>query len=100
MTVLRTIGWALVLLAIAAAGHEGFSWLLSGTYKAFTLGEMWASIDRGSLNLVQVGIQRYVAPWLWEEVVLRLLLAPAWLELIVPGAALAYCARRRRHVLS
>ena len=93
MTFGRIIGWLLVVLAIAAAGHEGFSWLQTGAYRPFALGEMWATIDRGSLNLLQAGIQRNVSPWLWEAVILRILLAPAWLVLLVPGAALAYFLR-------
>ena len=93
MAVVRIIGWVLVVIAIGALGHEAFSWLLSGAYRSFAFGQMWAAIDRGSLNLIQAGIQRHVAPWLWEEVVLRILLAPAWLVLAVPGAALAWLFR-------
>ena len=57
----------------------------------------WASCGRRSiapaLSLFQAAIQRHVSPWLWEAVILRILLAPAWLVLIVPGAALAYFFR-------
>ncbi len=88
MTIGRIIGWVLVALAIGAAGHEGFSWLQSGAWRTFAFGEMWTAIDRGSLNLVQAGIQRHVSPWLWEAVALRILLAPSWLVLGIPGAAL------------
>ena len=94
MTIGRIIGWFLVAAAVGAAGYEGFSWLQSGAYRGFTFGETWAAIDRGSLNLLQAGIQRYVAPWLWEDVVLPVLLAPLWLVLAVPGAALAWLFRR------
>ena len=94
MIVARIIGWVLVVIAIGAVGHEGFSWLESGSYRTFAFGEMWAGINRGSLNLIQAGIQRQVSPLLWEQVVLRSLLAPAWLVLAVPGAALAFSFRR------
>ena len=93
MAIGRIIGWVLVVLAVAAAGHEGFGWLQSGSYRMFALGELWAAIDRASLSLFQAAIQRHVSPWLWEAVILRILLAPAWLVLIVPGAALAYFFR-------
>ncbi len=95
MTIGRIIGWVLVVIAVGAAGHEGFSWLQSGGYRSFAFGELWAAIDRGSLNLIQAVIQRYVAPWLWEQVVLPLLLAPAWLVLAVPGAVLVWLFRGR-----
>ena len=94
MIIVRIIGWALVVIAIGAVGHEGFSWLQSGSYRTFAFGEMWAAIDRASLNLIQAGIQRHVSPLLWEQVVLRILLAPAWLVLAAPGAALVFSFRR------
>ena len=94
MTIGRVIGWSLIAAAVVAAGYEGVLWLQSGSHRSFAFGAMWAMVDRISLNLVQAGIQRHVAPWLWEDVVLPVLLAPAWLVLAVPGAALAWLCRR------
>jgi hypothetical protein len=75
--------------------------LLVGEYRIMALGEVWYRIDRASLNLVQAVVQRYVAPWLWEDVAQPLLLLPGWVVLGVPGLfLLLVCGfgrvRRRR----
>ena len=93
MPIWRVLGSALVVVAIGAAGHEIFLWLQSGAYRTFAFGEMWAAIHLGSLNLFQVLIQRHISPWLWAEVVLPVLLAPAWLVLILPGGVLCFGPR-------
>ena len=50
-------------------------------------------VDRFSLNLSQAVVERYVASWLWQDVVAPLLLMPAWAVPAVAGAALLAAAR-------
>ena len=91
----RVIGWALVWAALAALGWDLAIWARSGSYAALLPGQLWASIDRPGLNLVQAVIQRYVLPELWDWVLLPILLAPLWLVLALPGLVLAILCRRR-----
>ena len=85
MIVGRVLGWLLIGLAVATAGHEVIASLDTGAYDMLAFGELWAKIDIGSLNLIQAVVQRYVWVWLWDGVILNLLLLPAWAVLSVPG---------------
>jgi hypothetical protein len=77
----RTLAWILLLLALLAAGHDGLSYLKTGSYAPTELGALWYAVDRGSLNLVQAVIERYIHPVLWQDVIFPLLVGPAWLVL-------------------
>ena len=48
------------------------------------LAQALLAIDHQTLDVVQSGVQRIFAPWMWTELVLPVLLRPAWL----PPAAL------------
>lgn len=75
---MRLIG--LVLLALAA-----------GLYLMFgsdPLGAVLFRLDSGLLSLVQAGVQRYLLPMLWDNVLLPVLEAPAWGVPLVLGAVL------------
>jgi hypothetical protein len=102
--VLRALGGALLLLALLVLGHDLYRILGEGAQGLSALGELWYGISPGSLNLSQAVIQRYVAPELWDEGVLPLLLWPAAAVIGVPGLLLLALGslgrrpqRRRRH---
>ncbi len=95
MVVGRVLGWLLIVLAVAAAGHEGIASLDAGAYDKLAFGELWAKIDIASLNLVQAVIQRYIVPELWDGVIQPILLFPAWAVLSVPGILLVLGFRVR-----
>ncbi len=63
-------------------------------------GELWSRIDANSLGLVQVVLERYLWPPLWDPVLFSVLLLPAIVIPAVPGLALlVLChtrARRKR----
>lgn len=92
----RVFGWALLLCAAVALIADAVLWLQTGAWQPETLGGVWARYDIAGLNLVQAGVQRHVAPWLWDDALLPALIAPAWLALGLPGAVLAALFRRRR----
>lgn len=93
----RRVGLALIALALAALGYEIWAALQAGAYRTIAAGELWFTLDRGSLNLSQAVIQRYVHPWLWEPAIVTLLQWPAWALLGAPGAVLVLlCSLRRR----
>ncbi len=97
----RIIGVLFILAALAAAGVELVQWIASGTYQPVTLGGLWYMVHRASLGAAQAGIQRYVAPWIWDPVIAWVLLQPTWVIMAPPGALLAWLGwsrkkRRRR----
>jgi len=91
----RIIGWLLILLAIAAAGHEIIGAVEAQSYRFKAFGELLYMIDRASLNMFQAAIQRHVWPFLWDGVITPVLLWPAWLVLAIPGILIAWLCRRR-----
>jgi len=95
MRICRIIGWILILLAIAAAGHEIFAAVEAKSYRFKAFGELWYMIDRASLNIFQAAIQRHVWPFLWDGVIAHILLLWAWLVLAVPGILVTWLCRRR-----
>ena len=48
------------------------------------------------VRLVQVGLERYVHPYLFDPILLNILLWPAWLVAGVPAILILLLARRRR----
>jgi hypothetical protein len=75
---MRLIG--LALLALAAG--------LYFTFGSDPLGALLFRLDSGLLSLVQAGVQRYLLPMLWDDVLLPVLEAPAWAVPLVLGAVL------------
>ncbi len=99
MLLLRLIGVWLMLLAVVALVYDGTAMLANnGTIVFTSLGEHWFALHPASLNSAQAGIERHVAPFLWDPVVTTLLLLPAW---VVAGGlgALVYMTGYRRKKL-
>ena len=95
MIVGRILGWLLVAAALATAGWEVWRYFDTGAYVIVAAGELWYALGRGSLNLTQSVIQRYLHPALWDPVIVTVLLAPAWAILGAAGIALHYLFRKR-----
>ena len=94
----RIIAWIFVLAALLIGSYEIMELLKTGTWRLTALGEVWFKLHTASLNGAQAGIQRYVAPWLWEPVITTILLWPGWLVFGVPGVlGLSLCRRRKRY---
>lgn len=96
MIIGRIIGAALLLAALAAFGHEVFSAVGEGGYRLIAAGELWARADGNSLVGFQALIEKNAPPWLWSDIVLPVLLGPAWAIPLVPGLLLLWFCRRRR----
>lgn len=82
---MRLIG--LALLALAAG--------LFFMFGSDPLGALLFRLDSGLLSLVQAGVQRYLLPMLWDDVLLPVLEAPAWIVPLLLGAALTLFAWMR-----
>jgi hypothetical protein len=85
--ILRLLSIVLVLTALGALAVAIYL-LLNNTDFTTPAGEVWAAVDRPSLDLAQAVVERYVAPAvfypdLWFDVILPMLLWPAWRTLVV-----------------
>lgn len=96
MILVRIFGYLLLFLALAALGAEILTSVQAGEWISLTVGDVWAMVDRESIGLVQVGLERYVHPFLFDPLLLTLLLWPAWAVAGVPALLILLLARRRR----
>jgi hypothetical protein len=64
------------------------------------LGQALLAVDHRVLNRLQSDVERFLTPWLWTEVILPVLVRPAWLPpaalgLICAGLSLTLPSGRR-----
>ena len=95
MIICRVLGYLLAIIAVAGVGYEAWQAIANDGWKMIALGELWFKLDVQSLNASQAGIQRYVAPWLWEPVITTILLWPGWAVFGVPALLSMWIGRKR-----
>ena len=95
MIVGRIVGWILLIAAGITLAGDIIAWYHTGTWRLIAAGELWFKLDRGSLNLVQAVIQRYVSARLWDPVIQTVLQFYALLVFAVPGLVLLWVTRSR-----
>jgi hypothetical protein len=96
---LRSLG-----LWILAAGFVFFVYdgtkSIAGDHIYFTkVGDLWNALNSSSLLLLQPAIERHVAVWLWDPVILSILTAPACLVFAILGAILMLLGRKKRPLI-
>jgi hypothetical protein len=93
----RLIGWIIFLSGLSVMVRDVLVWFDTRNWAPITVGQLWFDVNRSSLNLVQAVVQRYIHPFLWDPVIVTILLFWAFPVLIVLGTLiLAVSARRAR----
>ena len=64
-----------------------------------TLGDLWSAVHPTSLQRLQPAIERHVAEWLWNPVILSVLTAPACLVFAILGAILMLLGRKKKPLI-
>jgi len=95
MIVGRVIGWIVLLAGAAVLVRDGLVWIDTKHWAPITLGQLWYQLNRSSLNLVQAVVQRYIHPFLWDPIIVSLLLSWAFALLMILGVLLLVLFRRR-----
>jgi len=92
-----------LILVIAAALRSYFDWQLATANEAgFTfqpIGQVWFNFDRNSLLGLQPGIERYLSPVIWENLVGPMLLwplAPTLFGLAIIFGLISWVLRARK----
>jgi hypothetical protein len=101
VTTLRILGLLLIAAALGLAGWEAVGYFSDGTWRLIPVGQVWAWIHRPSLLALQPGVERYISPALWDDVIFPIIRAPAWAALGALGAIMLALSlltgwRRRR----
>ena len=63
------------------------------------VGDLWSQIDQHSLLLLQPAIERHVAVWLWDPVILTVLVQPAWLVFLILGSIFTVLGRKKKPLI-
>ena len=91
----RLIGWILFLAGTAVLARDVLVWVETKHWAPFALGQLWFDLDRSSLNLVQAVVQRYIHPFLWDPIIVTVLLWWAFAVLMVLGLVILALSGRR-----
>ncbi|NWG47036.1 MAG: hypothetical protein HXY25_10895 [Alphaproteobacteria bacterium] len=96
---LRILGAGFLMIALLTLVIDVVISGQEGALRLRALGEWWYAIDKNSLNLFQVLVQRYIEPYtvsgIWFEVIQPVLLWPAAVDFAVPGALLFLWGRQK-----
>jgi hypothetical protein len=95
MIVGRVIGWIVLLAGAAVLVRDGLVWIDTKHWAPIALGQLWYQLNRSSLNLFQAVVQRYIHPFLWDPIIVSLLLSWAFAVLMILGVLLLVLFRRR-----
>ncbi len=95
MIVGRVIGWIVLLAGAAVLVRDLLVWIDTKHWAPLALGQLWYDLNRSSLNLVQAVTQRYIHPFLWDPIILSILLSWAFAVLMFLGVLLLVVFRRR-----
>jgi hypothetical protein len=95
MIVGRLIGGIVFLAGAAVLVWDLRVWIKTGHWAPIALGQLWYQLDRSSLNLVQAVIQRYIHPFLWDPIIVTILLSWAFAVLMILGLLLLVVFRKR-----
>ena len=95
MIVGRVIGWIILLAGGAVLVRDLLVWIDTKHWAPVALGQLWYQLNRSSLNLVQAVVQRYIHPFLWDPIIVSILLSWAFAVLMLLAALLLVHIRRR-----
>jgi hypothetical protein len=90
---MRALGWLLILVGGAFLAADIVAWTGAGAIAPTPLGRVWFDLDRFSLNLAQVIVERYVAAALWQSAIGPALLQPGWV--VFPALGICCLAMSR-----
>jgi hypothetical protein len=96
---LRFIGLWILAAAFIFLIYDGTKSIAGKAVIMKPFGESWNDIHSTSLQLLQPAIERHVAGWLWDPVVLSILTAPTWLVLGIVGIVLIVLGRKQKPLI-
>src|ERR1700740_2284912 len=91
----RLIGWIILLSGFSVLVRDVLVWIDTMHWAPLALGQLWYDLNRSSLNLVQAVTQRYIHPFLWDPIIVSILVSWAFAVLMVLGVLLIVLFRKR-----
>ena len=81
----RLCGWGLVFSGIFLGLWDIVCWLFFSKFSMPDIGSLWHSFHPESLLLLEPAVSRYAHPYLWDPIILEILIAPTGLVLFLFG---------------
>jgi hypothetical protein len=91
----RLIGWIFFLAGVSVLVRDVLAWIDTKHWAPIALGQLWYDFNRSSLNLVQAVVQRYIHPFLWDPIIVTILLCWAFAVLMALGLLILALSGRR-----
>ena len=91
----RTFGLILIFIAIVVGVLDLIGSYNGGDFTLTDVGSLWYSTHPGSLQLLQPAIARHISPFLWDPIMITILLWPVTSALGVPGLIIMLLTRRK-----
>ncbi len=82
---LRLFGQGLVSSGIFLGLWDVVCWLLFDSFSIPDIGSLWYRFHAESLLLLEPAVSRYAHPYLWDPIILEILIAPTGLVLFLFG---------------
>lgn len=95
----RLLGLWILATAFVLLIYDGTKSIAGNAVIITKVGDVWANIHQTSLLLLQPAIERHVAEWLWDPVILTVLEQPAWLVLGIVAILLILLGRRKKPLI-
>ncbi len=92
----RFVGLWLLAGALVAFVVDGAKTIAAGEIVMTPLGEMWSSVSPESLIAAEAAVVDGIGPFLWEQIIQRVLNAPGFAVFGILGALLMLAGRRKR----
>jgi hypothetical protein len=96
MIIGRIISWLILATGVGLLAWAVIPVFRGEPFAPEATGKIWSEVHQDSLLLLQPAIERHIAPWLWSDIVQPVLVAPAYLVLIILGILLTLIFRKRR----
>jgi hypothetical protein len=84
----RLVGWIFLLAGLSVLVRDLMVWMDTRRFAPIALGQLWFDVNRSSLNLTQAVVQRYIHPFVWDPIIVSILLCWAFPVLVVLGLAI------------
>ena len=87
---MRSLGWGLLAAAFLAAALETAAQSLTGSWGSMAARDVLAVMFPTLFDAFRDNVDASFGPWMWDFVILPLLILPFWLLLCVPGGFLIW----------
>jgi len=91
----RTLGLILIFIAIVVGVLDLIGSYNGGDFTLTDVGSLWYSTHPGSLQLLQPAIARHISPFLWDPIMITILLWPVTSALGLPGLIIFLLTRQK-----